>query len=68
MLNDVSCPEVNQLIDAFKSMVTIVKSANLTIGRGDLDITRQIYVEALILFTKLENTRGVRSLCLVFEI
>lgn len=63
-----SCPEVSQVVEAFKSIMTIVTSANLTIGWGDLDITRKVYEDPLILFTKLDNTRGVRRLSLEFEI
>lgn len=44
---------------AFKGIATIVKFANLTLGRGDLEAAYQGYHDALILFTKLNNSRGV---------
>lgn len=60
MVNEVSSPEVEELVEGFKTMTTIVKSANLSLGRGDINVAKQIYEEALVLFKKLDNERGVR--------
>ncbi|CAM9201664.1 unnamed protein product [Laminaria digitata] len=59
MVNDVSCPELEELIKAFESMATVVKFANMSLEGGDLGLARQNYVDALILFKKLGNDRGV---------
>ena len=59
MLNDVSCPEVEDLIDAFKKMSTVVKFANTSFESGNVEMALQSYTEALILFKKLKNPRGV---------
>lgn len=61
MVNDVSCPELEELIKAFESMATVVKFANMSLQGGDLELARQNYVAALILFKKLGNDRGVRA-------
>ena len=55
-----SSPEVEELMEAFKAMSTVVKAANINLRSGDLHIAEQNYVDALILFKKLENERGVR--------
>ena len=44
---------------AFESMSTVVKFANTIVASGDVTAARIIYVEALMLFTKLGNDRGV---------
>lgn len=59
MLNDVSCPEVEGLMDAFKKMSTVVKFANTSLESGNVEVALQSYTEALILFKKLKNPRGV---------
>ncbi|CAN0134278.1 unnamed protein product, partial [Laminaria digitata] len=59
MVNEVSCPELEELIKAFESMATVVKFANMTLEGGDLELARQNYVDALILFKKLGNDRGM---------
>lgn len=59
MLNDVSCPEVEELMDAFKTMTTVVKFANLSLESGNVNAAEQHYIEALVLFKKLQNSRGV---------
>lgn len=59
MVNDTSSPEVEELMKAFESMSTVVKFANTTLASGDIGAARLIYVEALELFTKLRNDRGV---------
>ena len=62
MVNDVSSPEVEELIEAFKAMSTVVKAANMNLRSGNLNVARKNYVNALILFKKLEDDRGVRVL------
>lgn len=64
MVNDVSCPELEELIQAFESMATVIKFANMSLEGGDLELARQNYVSALILFKKLGNDRGVGA-CVV---
>ncbi|CAN0297621.1 unnamed protein product, partial [Ectocarpus sp. 8 AP-2014] len=59
MVNDISSPEVEELMDAFEQMSTIVKFANTTLATGNTAEARRIYVGALALFTKLGNDRGV---------
>lgn len=59
MLNDVSCPEVEGLMDAFKKMSTVVKFANTSLKSGNVAVAQESYTDALILFKKLENSRGV---------
>lgn len=59
MVNDTSSPEVEELMKAFESMSTVVKFANTTLASGDINAAELIYIEALTLFTKLENDRGV---------
>lgn len=59
MVNDVSSPELVELMKAFHAMMTIVKFANITLGSGDVDVAKQSYIDALILFIKLKNDRGV---------
>lgn len=59
MVNDTSSPEVEELMKAFESMSTVVKFANTTLASGDIAAAKGIYVEALTLFTKLGNDRGV---------
>lgn len=59
MVNDVTSPEVEELMTAFESMSTVVKFANLSLSSGDLDVAQRTYFEAKILFTKLGNDRGV---------
>ena len=59
MVNDTSSPEVEELMKAFESMSTVVKFANTTLASGDVTAAKLIYVEALMLFTKLGNDRGV---------
>lgn len=59
MLNDVSCPEVEGLMDAFKKMSTVVKFANTSLESGNVEVAHQSYTEALILFKKLKKSRGV---------
>ena len=62
VVNDVSSPEVEELIEAFKAMSTVVKAANLNLKSGNVNVARENYVNALILFKKLEDDRGVRVL------
>lgn len=59
MLNDVSCPEVEELMDAFKTMTTVVKFANVSLESGNMEAAHKSYTDALILFKKLKNDRGV---------
>ena len=63
-MNDVSCPELEELIKAFESMATVVKFANMSLEGGDLELAKQNYIDALILFKKLGNDRGVSG-CVV---
>lgn len=60
-MNEISCPELEELIKAFESMATVVKFANMSLHDGDLELARQNYVNALILFKKLGNDRGVSA-------
>ena len=62
VVNDVSSPEVEELIEAFKAMSTVVKAANMNLRSGNFSVARDNYVNALILFKKLEDDRGVRVL------
>ncbi|CAN0020887.1 unnamed protein product [Scytosiphon promiscuus] len=59
MVNDTFSPEVEELMEAFKSMSTVVKFANTTLASGEIAAAKALYVEALLLFTKLGNSRGV---------
>lgn len=59
MFNETSCPEVEELMDAFKTMTTVVKLANVSLESGDVEVAQQSYMEALTLFKKLKNARGV---------
>lgn len=59
MMNEVSSPEVEELINAFGAMTTVVKFANMTLASGDMAAAKSNYVDALILFKKLGNDRGV---------
>lgn len=64
LVNEISCPELEELLEAFESMATVVKFANVSLEGGDIDLAEQNYVDALILFKKLRNDRGV-SACLL---
>ncbi|CBJ25694.1 ATP-binding region, ATPase-like [Ectocarpus siliculosus] len=59
MFNESSCPEVEELMDAFKTMTTVVKFANEPLESGDVDAAQQNNMGALTLFKKLKNARGV---------
>lgn len=59
IVNEISSPEVDKLIEAFKAMTTVVKFANMTLGSGNIDLAEHNYVDALVLFKKLGNDRGV---------
>ena len=59
-MNEVSCPEVEELMEACKAMSTVVKAANINLRSGELAIAKHNYIDALILFKKLGNDRGVR--------
>lgn len=59
MFNEITCPEVEDLMDAFQSMTTIIKFGNQTLESGNLDAAHKNYCDALFLFTKLNNGRGV---------
>lgn len=59
IVNDVTSPEVEELMTAFEAMSTVVKFANMKLASGDVDIARENYTEAKVLFTKLGNDRGV---------
>ncbi|CAM9131372.1 unnamed protein product [Ectocarpus fasciculatus] len=59
IVNDMSSPEVDELMDAFEQMNTIVKFANTTLATGNMAAAKDIYMDALKFFTKLENERGV---------
>ncbi|CAN0358298.1 unnamed protein product [Ectocarpus sp. 12 AP-2014] len=59
MVNNVSSPEIEDLMDAFEQMSTIVKFANTTLATGDMAAAKVIYKAALALFKKLGNDRGV---------
>lgn len=61
IVNEVSSPEVEELIEAFKAMSTVVKAANISLRSGNLVMAKENYVNALILFKKLEDERGVRA-------
>lgn len=58
-MNDVTSPEVDKLMDAFKAMSTVVKFANVSLTSGDVDVAVDNYIEAKVLFMKLGNDRGV---------
>lgn len=60
-MNENSCPELEELIQAFESMATVIKFANISLESGDIELAKQNYIEALILFKKLGNDRGVSS-------
>lgn len=62
MLNEAVCPEVEELMDAFKTMTTVVKFANVSLASGNVEAAYQSYKDALILFKKLKNDRGVSLL------
>lgn len=46
-------------MQTFKSMTTVIKFANLTLESGNVEEAHQGYHDALVLFTKLNNDRGV---------
>ncbi|CAB1113047.1 unnamed protein product [Ectocarpus sp. CCAP 1310/34] len=57
--NDMLSPEVDDLVEAFESMNTAVKFANTTLATGNMAAAKSIYLDALKLFIKLENERGI---------
>jgi len=59
VVNGASSPEIDEFIEAFKQMSTVVKFANTTLASGDLAGARKNYVEALTLFRILNNDKGV---------
>ncbi|CAM9102277.1 unnamed protein product [Ectocarpus fasciculatus] len=59
IVNDVTSPEVEELMKAFQEMTTVVKAANMELDGGDVDVAQKNYVEAKVLFLKLGNQRGV---------
>ncbi|CAM9867934.1 unnamed protein product [Ectocarpus sp. 4 AP-2014] len=59
IVNDVTSPEVEELMTAFQAMTTVVKFANMSLNHGDIDVAQQNYIEAKVLFLKLGNERGV---------
>lgn len=59
MPDEIGCPEVSELIDAFKGMTAVIYLANLTLGNGNVEAAHRSYRDALVLFTKLNNSRGV---------
>lgn len=65
MVNTVTSPELEDLMKAFGAMTTIVKFANMTLGKGNIEVAKKNYLEALQLFTMLGNSKGV-SLFLFF--
>lgn len=46
---------------AFEAMTSVVKFANITLGTGNIDVAQQNYIDALFLFKKLGNDRGVNA-------
>lgn len=61
MLNDVSSTEVAEVMEAFESMTTVVKFANVNREGSDVETACQSYVDALVLLKKLDNYRGVST-------
>lgn len=59
IVNDVTSPEVEELMTAFQAMTTVVKFANMSLNHGEIDVAQQNYIEAKVLFLKLGNERGV---------
>ncbi|CAB1118379.1 unnamed protein product [Ectocarpus sp. CCAP 1310/34] len=59
MVNDVSSREVEELMDAFEQMTTVVKFANTTLATENIAEAQRIYAGAMALFRKLGNDRGV---------
>ena len=59
VVNGASSLEIEEFSNAFKSLPAVVKFANYALARGDLAGGRKSYVEALTLFTVLENDKGM---------
>ena len=59
MVNGSSSPEIEEFVSVFNQMSTVVKFANTTLASGDLAAAKKNNVEALTLFTMLENEKGV---------
>lgn len=57
--NEARSPEMKEMIEAFKEMMTIVQFANELQGTGNITAALQNYKAALTLFTKLGNGGGV---------
>lgn len=68
IVNDVTSPEVEELMTAFKAMTTVVKFANITLGSGNINVAEQNYLDAFVLFKKLGNDRGVSMLSSVLHV
>ncbi|CAM9131295.1 unnamed protein product [Ectocarpus fasciculatus] len=58
MVNRISCPEVEELMEAAPAMNTVVKYANTTLATGNIAAARDIYTSAMALFETLGNDRG----------
>lgn len=61
LVNEITSSEVEELVKAFQAMTTVVSFANMTLESGDIEVAEMNYIDALKLFTKLENGRGVRG-------
>ncbi|CAM9134455.1 unnamed protein product [Ectocarpus sp. 6 AP-2014] len=59
MVNRISCPEVEELMEAAPAMNTVVKFATTTLATGNIAAAKVIYREALTLFTIRCNDSGV---------
>lgn len=66
-MKEVSSPEVEELVKAFKAMSDAIKNANMNLRIGNLSVARKNYINAMILFKKLEDERQVKTIerCIV---
>ena len=55
-------PELRKLAEAFTKMATVVKFANQSLEKGNLNQALTNYQHALTLFQSLNNKRGI-SIC-----
>ena len=59
MVNGASPLEIEEFLNAFNSLSAVVSFANEALASCDLARGEESYVEALTLFTVLENDRGM---------
>ena len=54
-------PELEDLVRSFENMTTVIKFSTTSLRNGDLEAAQKKYMDALVLFEKLGNYRGVSA-------